>query len=443
MEDIVELINKGESETVEFKQSFNKETVESLAAFANTKGGCVFVGVKDNGDICGVDLGSESLQKYANQIKSSTEPSLIVDIQTLQIKDQEVLVITVGEFPIKPVSFKGKFFKRVANSVHQMNLTEISTMHMQSLQLSWDAYPSNDIQINELDMTKVSQFINRVNENGRFKLKGTEIECLKKLNLIKEKQAVNAAKLLFSKDQNVYNIHIGRFKTPSMILDDKMIKATLYDAVEKTMLYILSHIKVAFQFTGELQRTEILEYPTSALRELVLNAIVHRDYVSPVDIQIKIFDQSITIFNPGKLYGDMTIEKLKTDNYQSRTRNKLIAEAFYLTKDIEKYGSGYIRVREAIKEFNTMMFDYEESGDGYLVTLSYTEQKTTQETAQENTKEKIIQLLKENSYYTKNDLMKILGKGDGTIKEHLANLKKEGKLERKGSTKSGYWKVLE
>lgn len=128
-----------------------------------------------------------------------------------------------------------------------------------------------------------------------------------------------------------------------------MIRTTLYDAVEEVMLYILSHIKVAFEFTGELERTENFEYPKSALRELVLNAIVHRDYLSPVDTQIKIFDQSITIFNPGKLYGDITIDQLKTDNYQSRTRNKLIAEAFYLTKDIEKYGSGYNKGKRSNK----------------------------------------------------------------------------------------------
>jgi len=68
-------------------------------------------------------------------------------------------------------------------------------------------------------------------------------------------------------------------------------------------------------------------YPLPALRELLLNAVVHRDYTSPVDIQIKIFDNAVTFFNPGKLFGDLTIEKLKSDDYQSRTRNKLVAFA--------------------------------------------------------------------------------------------------------------------
>ncbi len=80
-----------------------------------------------------------------------------------------------------------------------------------------------------------------------------------------------------------------------MILDDKMLKLSLYEAVEETMFYLLSHIKVAFEFTGELQRTEIFEYPKKALRELVLNAIIHRDYTSPIDIQIKIFDSATKI----------------------------------------------------------------------------------------------------------------------------------------------------
>ncbi len=165
-----------------------------------------------------------------------------------------------------------------------------------------------------------------------------------------------------------------------MIIDDKMVRATLFDAVEETMRIIISHLKVAFEITGKkIERTEIFEYPLEALRELVLNSIIHRYYTSPVDNQIKIFDQKMTIFNPGKLYGDLTIEQLKTDSYPSRTRNKLIAEAFYLTGDIEKYGSGYQRIRNAIKDYPTMNFDYEESGDGYMVTVDYRQQKQTTE----------------------------------------------------------------
>ena len=129
-----------------------------------------------------------------------------------------------------------------------------------------------------------------------------------------------------------------------------MIRGTLFQVVEESMRFILSHLKVAFEIVAEIERREIYEYPLPALRELLLNAVVHRDYTSPVDIQIKIFDNSITFFSPGRLFADLTIEKLKSDDYQSRARNKLIAEAFYLTRDIEKYGSGFIRVRGEISK---------------------------------------------------------------------------------------------
>ncbi|MEO6974567.1 MAG: ATP-binding protein, partial [Gallionella sp.] len=88
-------------------------------------------------------------------------------------------------------------------------------------------------------------------------------------------------------------------------------------------------------------------YPLPALREALLNAVVHRDYTDGSDIQIKIFNDHITIYSPGLLNGGLNLAELNSDNYKSRLRNKLVAEAFYLTGNIEKYGSGFIRIRKA------------------------------------------------------------------------------------------------
>ena len=252
--------------------------------------------------------------------------------------------------------------------------------------------------------------------------------------------------VLFGKNDPPYALHIGRFKTPSMIIDDRMIRGTLFDVVEDAMKFIMSHIKVAFEITGEIQRREIFEYPTAALRELLLNAVVHRDYTSPTDIQIKIFDNAITFFNPGRLYGDLTIEKLKTDSYQSRTRNKLIAEAFYLTRDIEKYGSGYIRVRQEIAVYPTMNFDYEESGDGYFVSVNYREQKTvttpkTTPKTTAKTRERLLELIGHNSRVTREELAQQLGISINGVKQHILRLKKEGVLERIGGNRVGSWRI--
>ena len=442
------LIAQGESATLEFKQSFDKEAIETVCAFANAKGGKVLIGVTDTAQIKGIEVSEETIQNYINQIKTQTEPGLIVDIDAEQVDNKSILVIQVGEFPIKPVSCKGRYYQRKANSNHQLNLTEIANLHLQSLQLSWDAYPANDITWQDLDSTKITEFVNRVNQTGRFKLAGTPEENLTKLQLLKDNQATQAAKLLFSQEQNTYNIHIGRFKTPSMIIDDKMVRSTLFDAVEETMQIIISHLKVAFEITGrKIARTEIFEYPLEALRELVLNSIIHRDYTSPVDNQIKIFDQKITIFNPGKLYGDLTIEQLKTDSYPSRTRNKLIAEAFYLTGEIEKYGSGYQRIRNAIKDYPTMTFDYQESGDGFIVTIGYQQQKQSAENTEGvsggvsgGVKDLLI-YIETNPGLSAKQLSENLNLAKRTIERWLKQLKDQNKIEFNGAPKTGgYYK---
>ena len=300
-EELIEIIQDGESSSVEFKTSFNKEAMETLVAFASTKGGTLLVGVRDDNTAPGINVGPETLQNWINQCKQNSTPSIIPDVEIVEIDGKKVAVFTIDKFPIRPVAFKNRYFKRVANSNHSLSISEITDMHLQSLPLSWDSYENPDVTLNDIDRVKVDKFIQQVNQGGRFNLEGNWKNALQKLRLIKSDKPTHGAMLLFGNEAPPYNIHLGRFKTPSHILDDKMISTTLFGAVEESMKYILSHLKVAFEFTGEIQRKEIFEYPLPALRELVLNAVVHRDYTSPIDIQIKIFDDAITIFNPGKL----------------------------------------------------------------------------------------------------------------------------------------------
>ena len=230
-----------------------------------------------------------------------------------------------------------------------------------------------------------------------------------------------------------------------------MLRLPLFEAVDETMKYLISQIKVAFEITGRTtQRTEIFEYPLPALRELVLNALIHRDYLSPIDIQIKVFDNSITFFNPGTLFGNLKVEDLKTNNYQAYARNKLLAEAFYLTGDIEKYGSGFKRIRDELLQYPTMNLECKEIPNGFLVELSYTKQKTTTnieivenvvENVVENEKE-IIKLLKMSSQFSASDLAKKMNLTERSIQRYLKILKDRKAIKRVGPDKGGHWEVL-
>ncbi|MFO8050209.1 MAG: putative DNA binding domain-containing protein [Thermoplasmatota archaeon] len=450
MNEIDELIANREDGEIEFKSSFGAEAVKTLCALSNSKGGKVFIGVRNNGNIVGVDIGPESIQKWINEIKTKTYPSIIPDIEQHEINGKDVVIIGIKECPFKPVSFKGRYYIRKHNSDHQMDIEEVTELYMKTIQYSWDSIPSPDCRsFEDLDQEKIDRFIKKVNEIGRFHFDGTPLESLEKIKLIRDSKPTLAADLLFSKGRPIHGIHIGRFKTPTVIIDDIMIHLPLLEAVDEVMWAIKKQISVRFEFTGEPERKEIWEYPLEALREAVINAIVHRDYRNPSDIIIKVFDDHILISNPGKLFGDITLEDLKKDNYRSSLRNVLIAESFYLIKEIEKYGSGMIRIRKELKEYPEIELELFEMGNFFNVvfkkreeTVEKTREKTMEKT-REKTREKILKLIREDPNITTLSLADSLGITQKGVDWQIKKLKEEGKLKRKGPDKGGHWKVVE
>lgn len=403
----------------EFKSTFNISVVESLVAFANTSGGAVYVGVNDSGRVKGVTLAQESVQQWINEVKSKTEPSLVPHAEIITYDDKEIVILSTHDQPIKPISVQGRCYKRVGSSNHLLNVSEISDLYMQTMQNSWDSYFYKNADIDDLELEKIKQFVSKVNAVKRFFLPVNPIDALTKLNMIKNNKPTNASMILFSKENLRNNVHIGRFKTPSLIIADKMIST---------------------------QRKEIPEYPLDGLRELMVNSLVHRDYQSPTDIQIRIYDKSISFFNPSGLFGNITEEALHTDTYHASTRNKQIAEAFYLTNDIEKYGSGFSRIRKAIAEYPTMKFSFQNLGHGFLTSFSYDVQKIslTNENVVENVVEKetlLLPLIQGNKKISAQEIAIKLNLTSRTIQRYLKVLQNKGLIVRIGSSKGGYWKI--
>ena len=196
-ETLRQMIASGESDHLEFKASFGKEAIETLSAFANHKGGVVLVGVDHSGKVVGAACGAESVQSWVNQVKQNTTPSIIPDVDLIALDGKQIAVIRIGEFPVKPVAFRDRYFKRVANSNHRLSLTEVANLHLQSLQLSWDSYSDERSMLIDLDRDKVQVFLQRVNEGGRTRLDGEWQTVLEKLGYLKDGKPTHAAMLLF------------------------------------------------------------------------------------------------------------------------------------------------------------------------------------------------------------------------------------------------------
>jgi ATP-dependent DNA helicase RecG len=459
--DISKILKSGESEKVEFKASFGKAVIMALVAFANSSGGKVVVGVDDNGSPIGIEAGAETQQRYLNDIKTATYPQIIPHITSFEIEGRFILVFEINEYPVKPVSYKNRYYKRVRNSNHLLSLDEIVDLQQQSLHISYDAYPLKE-RLDALDPALMEKFLQTANTTGRVNLGDDLMTNLTKLKLVQNGQPTLAAMLLFG--NHGYSIHVGRFKAADTIIDDLLIKAPLIPALEEAMVFIKKHINLSYHFDGGLKRKERWQYPLEAVRELLLNAVVHRDYKNTSDVVIKIFDNRILFTNPGRIYGNLTIEDLKRDDYVSSIRNKLLAEAFYLMGDIEKYGTGFLRIRQWLGKYPEISYDIREIGDFFSVEIRQetsddlrNDLKTDGKDLRNDVRDlrndltarydltdnqlEIVLAVMENKYITQQQLSQYIGISPKNVRNNMEKLKSIGILQRIGPQKGGHWEI--
>ena len=303
MNNVLAEIKKGEGQEVEFKRSFQKEVIASVVAFANAKGGKVFIGVSDDGEIIGVKLQKESLQDWINQIKLATSPSVIPDISIEKVEGATIVIVEVKEYPIKPISYKNRYLVRHANSNHVMSMEEIANEYLKTKNSSWDYYVDTTQSFNDISLQKVEKFINRVEKNFDKSFDDNPMQVLQKYGLVREDKITFGAYLLFVKDFCLISgAQAGRFKTPTDIIDSISLNTDILTEIDELIIFVRKHLMVEYIITGNPQREERYDYPLDAIREIILNMIVHRDYRDSSDSVIKIFDDRIEFFNPGDLY---------------------------------------------------------------------------------------------------------------------------------------------
>ncbi len=268
------LIQHGETETVEFKQSFNKAAIETLVAFSNTKGGKVLVGVKNDKTITGVTITEETVQKWVNEIKQTTEPSIIPDTDIIETGNKQVVVLSVVEYPIKPVNFRNKYYKRVSNSNHIMSLTEVANKHLQTINSSWDYYPDPNHNLEHISLGKVEKFIKEYEKWNDTTVDYSAVEFLEKQEFIRNGKLTFGAYILFAKDICVVSdLQIGRFKSPTKIIDSLNLDTDILTELDEILAFIKRHLMVEFIITGNPQREERYDYPLEAIREIVIHPI--------------------------------------------------------------------------------------------------------------------------------------------------------------------------
>ncbi len=379
---IVEIINQPEGRKIEFKEIVpsSLELCKTVVAFSNDAGGTIFIGIKDNPrEIVGIN--EDELinleEKISNIIFDNCAPLILPEITFHKINDKYILTITIFRGSNPPYHLKKKGIEkgtyiRVGSSNRLANQEIINELFRLKENISYDSIPFFDITVSNLN---IHTFENHFLQNTGEKI---TLNVLKKLNLIVKKQnefyPTNALILLsddvLRKKRFPYaKIECARFKgnIPGNFIDQQTITSPLSLQAEEAYKFVLRNISKGSYYKG-VYRKDRWEYPIIALREVIRNAVIHRDYsLGGMDIKIAIFDDKIEITSPGKLLPTIDFNDMSAG--QSDIRNKTLAPVFKRLGIIEQWGNGLTLIANELKNYPEIDFQWSEPGFGFRVTL--------------------------------------------------------------------------
>lgn len=341
------LISQGEGYNLEFKESFSKSIAREICAFANANGGKILLGVTDNGEIKGISI-TNSLRSRIQDIARNFDPPLGVAIRCVD----NVVVIDIPEGVNRPYSTNGKFYLRYGANSQQLGRDEIRKFFQVEGLVLFDEKPNPDFDLErDFDNDKFDIFLEKAKLSPVLKKQ----DILENLYLLKDGCLKNAGVLLFSNKitkfflQATMTCVLYQGTTKYKILDKKEFDEDLYSNFKNAIVYLQSKLNTEFIIKGG-PREERLELPEEALREALLNAIAHRDYfVSGANILVETYSDRVEITNPGGLVSGMAKKDL---GKKSLSRNNLLFGLMQRMELVEKVGSGIVRMKNAMKEYD-------------------------------------------------------------------------------------------
>lgn len=435
------LLQQDEGFNIDFKRQIPRDLGKTICAFANASGGRILIGIDNEKNVVGLSSMNDKMSDVQN-IVHTIEPRLTVSYTSYK----DVMVITVPEGLNKPYSYRGRFYRREGANSQQLSRDEILEIFRKEGRIQFDETPNPDFKFdNDFDSETFSHFLNQANIHTNLETK----DLLDNLELLKDGQIKNAGILLFCRKPTRFfgaaTIRCAFFqgKTNTKILDSKEFSADIVSNYENAVRYLLGNLRTRFEIIDAGPRKEILELPEPALREAILNAIAHRDYLQTgASITVYIFSDRVEITNPGGLTGGMTPDML---GKRSIARNNLLFGLMHRMALVEKIGSGINRIRDAMDESNLLppTFDIDDNWFS-IIFHRYDLQKVEKSSAKSSVKSsvKILDLIKENQFVSAHEISKKLGISLRTVEKHLSNLKKKGKLRRIGPAKGGYWEII-
>jgi ATP-dependent DNA helicase RecG len=465
-----------EHQHTEWKETWRDEYLRWICGFANAEGGTLHIGRNDKGVVVGVSNAAKLLQDIPNKVRDIL--GIMVDVNLREKAGKEWIEIRVEPYP-SPISYRGEYHYRSGSTKQELKGAALDKFLLRKQGRHWDGVPLPGFSNDQCSGDALRYFKEQGIKSGRLdaSVKAESIEnILEKLQLTEAPYLKRSAALLFGKaPENNFTgayIKVGFFVTDDNLLYQDVIGGNLFEQVEKSLEVIyFKYLKASIRYEG-LQRIESYPFPQAALREALLNAVIHKDYSSGIPIQISVYDDRLVLWNPGQLPVDWTLARL-LGKHPSNPYNPLLANAFFLSGYIESWGRGIEKIAHECEQHGIHPPDYDSGMSGLMVTFHASEAylalinpkpakllpggatnqeikkkggvKTLVKTRVETrvkTPGRILVLLAQSPEMTLADVAAKIGKSLSAVERASAKLVKAGKLKHEGPQKGGHWKII-
>ena len=443
-----------EDEYTEFKKTTGElnEAMISISSILNKHHrGKIYFGLKNDGTPFGFTITDSTVRDVSRKIFEAIRPQIIPTVMSETVDGRKVIVVEFQGDDV-PYSAFGKYYIRTADEDRELSPSELRKIMVgQEYAENWENKSSKE-KIDDVDDKTLKSFYQNAVQCGRLPEYGYDKETiLRKLGVLNGDVLSNAGRVLFSSNRPlVLKMAVFATEHKETFLDIAREEGNIFQLIDAAIGYIIKNIRWRVEMEGDgIHRREIPEIPIDALREAVINCFAHARYDLPVQHEVDIYSDRISIINPGSFANEFEPIDFVNRDIHSFLRNETIARVLYLCKDVETFGSG-IRKIYSLCNAEGIEIHYENDNTAFSIAFSREDRNKLPLSGQMNGKindhistleQAVLALLRDNPRLTYADLILETGKSQRTLSRVLDALKRKGLITRVGSNKTGYWQV--
>ena len=438
-----------EHQNIEYKQSWKDEHLKWICGFANAQGGKLLIGVDDSGIVIGVDGYKKLMDEIPN--KAVSHLGLVVDVNLCKREDQFYIEILVPVSTV-PIAYHGIYYYRSGSTKQELKGIALQNLLLKKIGNKWEDIPVEGVSSKDLNQNTIESFMSKALERERIPSDIGALDkdlLMKNLNLVTEHgQLTNASILLFGKHPARTGVaggfKIGRFgKSSHDLLFHDIIETNIFDMPDKVMEVLKMKYLIRPIFYNGLERMEPLEYPEPALREAILNSIIHKDYSSTYTF-LRVYDDRLHLWNPGSLPAELSVEELRKV-HSSYPRNRNIANVFFRAGYIESWGRGTNKIIDACIDAGLPepMIREEQGGVSIIIMKDIYTEELLKRYSLEERQVKALLFIKTNGRITNQKYQDLFNVSKRMASYDLELLMEKDLILKVGSTGKGTYYVLQ